>query len=96
MTAAADLFRYHPSRSGCSSSGWAASAATGARLLLRSRAAAGRLRAGLVLAGLALLTHLPQFFPAPAGRIGHGVVLAAGLLLPRSRSRDQAHPAALR
>ncbi|GGO76734.1 hypothetical protein [Nocardioides deserti] len=42
----------------------------------------GRLgRAGGVLAGLGLVTYLPQFFGTPGVRVLHGVVLGAGLVL---------------
>ena len=34
-----------------------------------------------MLAGIALLTYLPQFFLPSAGRIGHGLVLGIGLLV---------------
>jgi len=39
----------------------------------------GRLGGLLVAAGL--VTYLPQFFGTPAVRIGHGIVVAAGLIL---------------
>lgn len=38
-------------------------------------------RLGGLLAGLALALYLPQYYLAPALRIGHGVVLAAGCVL---------------
>ncbi len=38
-------------------------------------------RAGGLLAGLGLMTYLPQFFGSPAVRVAHGVVLGLGLVL---------------
>jgi hypothetical protein len=81
MTAAADAFRYHPAALAMFTAGWAAFAAVGTRLLVLARRAGGASRWGLALTGLALLTHLPQFFLPAAGRISHGLVLAVGLAL---------------
>jgi hypothetical protein len=61
------------------------------------------MRIGLVLTAIALLTYLPQFFFPPSGRIGHGIVLAAGLLLlayallraPRTASARSSEPTAV-
>lgn len=38
-------------------------------------------RLGAWLAGISLLTYLPQFFLPAAGRIAHGLLLAVGLIL---------------
>ena len=51
------------------------------------------MRVGGVLAGAALATYLPQFFLSPELRIGHGVLLGAGLVILAAgvlRDRDQA------
>jgi len=89
MTPPADLFRYEPVALTLFTLGWAAFAAVGVRLLVLARRADGVRRLGLVLTGAALATYLPQFFLAPAGRIGHGLVLATGLLvLAASLSRS--------
>jgi hypothetical protein len=81
MTATADMFRYQPVAITIFALGWIAFGAVGVRLLVVARRSAGVTRVGLILTGLALLTYLVQFFLPPVGRIGHGVVLAAGLLL---------------
>jgi hypothetical protein len=81
MTTAATLFRYQPVALTLFVLGWAVLAAVGVRLLGLARHERGVLRLGLVLTGVALATYLPQFFLAPVGRIGHGLVLATGLLL---------------
>lgn len=60
----------------------------------------GTLRLGGTLAGAALVLYLPQFFTPAAVRIGHGVVLGAGLVLLALALRPVApgaagrHPAA--
>ena len=38
-------------------------------------------RTGGLLAGLGLMTYLPQFFGTPALRVTHGLVLGLGLVL---------------
>ena len=38
-------------------------------------------RTGGLLAGLGLMTYLPQFFGTPALRVSHGLVLGLGLVL---------------
>lgn len=38
-------------------------------------------RLGGVLAGIGLITYLPQFYLPPVGRVAHGITLAAGLVL---------------
>lgn len=81
MTAAADAFRYHPVALAMFTVGWAAFAAVGIRLIVLARRAVGTSRWGLALTGVALLTYLPQFFLPPAGRVAHGLLLAAGLAL---------------
>jgi hypothetical protein len=81
MTAAADAFRYHPVALAMFTVGWAAFAAVGIRLIVLARRAGGASRWGLALTGIALLTYLPQFFLPPAGRVSHGLLLAAGLAL---------------
>ncbi|WP_344808076.1 hypothetical protein [Microlunatus ginsengisoli] len=82
MTAASDMFRYQPVAITIFALGWIAFGAVGVRLLLLARRGGeAMLRAGLVLAGVALITYLPQFFLPPAGRIGHGLLLGIGLLL---------------
>jgi hypothetical protein len=81
MIVAADMFRYQPVAIAVFALGWVAFGAVGVRLLLVARRSRAALRIGLVLAGLALLTYLPQFFLPSAGRIGHGLVLGIGLLV---------------
>lgn len=56
-------------------------ALAGARLVIGLRRAPLVPRLGGLLAGVGLLTYLPQFFLPMPGRIVHGVVLGAGLLL---------------
>lgn len=61
--------------------GLVALAVVGVRLMLAYRADVSLARAGAALAGLGLVTYLPQFFGGPTLRVTHGAVLAAGLLL---------------
>jgi hypothetical protein len=81
MTEVADMFRYDAVAITMFALGWAAWSAVGVRLLVLLRQGVGGRRVGLALTGLALVTYLPQFFLAPAGRITHGLVLAAGLVM---------------
>lgn len=81
MTAAADMFRYQPAAISIFALGWIAFGAVGVRLLMLARRWTGAARVGLILTGVALLTYLVQFFLPSAGRIGHGLILAAGLLV---------------
>lgn len=91
----ADAFRYAPLPITAFGLGLLALAAVGvglARLLWR---AGGLARIGGLLTGIGLATYLPQFYLPAAGRIGHGIVLAAGLALValatwRSRSSRSA------
>lgn len=39
------------------------------------------------MAGVGLMTYLPQFFGTPEVRIGHGLVLGVGLLLAAAATR---------
>lgn len=55
-------------------------AAAGVVLALGLRRASGLARWSALVTGLGLATYLPQFFLPAAGRIGHGVLLAAGLV----------------
>jgi hypothetical protein len=77
----ADAFRYQPVAITFFGAGLLTLAAAGVALavaLWRSSTAA---RLGGALAGLGLVLYLPQFFLAPAARIGHGALLAAGCVL---------------
>ncbi len=90
MTAAAHLFRYQPLALTLFTLGWVAFAAVGVRLLVLARRSSGSRRVGLLLAGAALVTYLPQFFLGPSGRITHGLALAAGLLVLAATLRGRA------
>ncbi|MBE7323833.1 hypothetical protein IEQ44_04115 [Nocardioides sp. Y6] len=85
----ADSFRYAPVPITTFTLGLLALVLVGGRLVHGLWAAGTTVRAGAVLACVTLATYLPQFFLPPAGRIAHGLVLAAGLLLvaygPRRR-----------
>ncbi|HMM94334.1 hypothetical protein [Phycicoccus sp.] len=81
MTSAADLFRYQPVALTTFTLGWVAFAVAGVRLARLARRATAAARMGLLATATALVTYLPQFFLPPAGRVVHGLLLAAGLLL---------------
>ncbi|MCK6212267.1 hypothetical protein KZX45_17125 [Georgenia sp. EYE_87] len=74
----ADAFRYQPVAIASFGAGLLALAAAGVSLATALRDSGTLGRAGGLLVGLGLVLYLPQFFVAPAGRIGHGVLLAAG------------------
>ena len=74
----ADAFRYQPVAITTFGAGLLTLAAAGVALAAALRDAGTLGRAGGLLAGLGLVLYLPQFFVAPAGRIGHGVLLAVG------------------
>src|SRR5699024_3627525 len=61
--------------------GLLALAVAGVALAVAARADGGLSRLAGLLAGAGLALYLPQFFAGPALRIGHGVLLGAGLLL---------------
>ncbi|GAB2887308.1 hypothetical protein GCM10027026_44130 [Myroides odoratimimus subsp. xuanwuensis] len=77
----ADSFRYAPFEMATLLLGLGALALVGGKLATGLWAAGTTARWGGLLAGLGLATYLPQFFVAPAGRILHGAVLGAGLVL---------------
>ncbi len=77
----ADDFRYSTPALTTFSLGLVALLLVGGRLAHGTFAAGGPARLGGLLAGFALATYSLQFFLPPAGRIAHGVVLAAGLAL---------------
>ena len=74
----ADAFRYQPVAITTFGAGLLTLAAAGVALAAALRDAGTLGRAGGLLVGLGLVLYLPQFFVAPAGRIGHGVLLAVG------------------
>ncbi|GAA4288820.1 hypothetical protein [Georgenia daeguensis] len=74
----AGAFRYQPVAITFFGAGLLVLAAAGVALAAALRDAGALSRAGGLMAGLGLMLYLPQFFVAPAGRIGHGVLLAAG------------------
>lgn len=81
LVAAADLFRYEPVALTTFGVGLLAMAWAGVRLLQLIPTTTGPARWGLTLTGLGLATYLPQFFVPIEGRIIHGVLLAAGIVL---------------
>lgn len=82
MIAAADTFRYHPAAIAVFAAGLLLLAVSGVRLLILLRRPASILtKFGLIVTGIALLGYLPQFFGPIELRIGHGLLLAVGLLL---------------
>lgn len=83
----ADAFRYAPVPLATFAIGLLLLVLVGGRLVHGLWAGGATARTGAVLAGLALATYLPQFFLPPAGRIVHGLVLGAGLLLVAYGSR---------
>lgn len=78
---AADMFRYQPVAITTFGIGLLLLAAAGVRLLFGLRRSSVPRRIGLVIAGLALITYLPQFFLPGQARIVHGIVLGVGLLI---------------
>lgn len=88
-TGAADLFRYEPVAMTLFALGWCALLVAAVRLGILATRASGLTRAGLALTAVALATYLPQFFLPGGGRVAHGTVAAAGLvLLAVSLTRD--------
>lgn len=95
---AADLYRYQPVALTTFGVGLGLLAAAGVRLLLLLPRSSNLTRAGLVVAGLALITYLPQFFLPIQPRIVHGIVFGIGLLMlawtaSRQESSDSSSPA---
>lgn len=77
----ADAFRYGPFEMTTFALGLGALALVGGNLVLGPWREGGAARWGGLLAGLGLLTYLPQFFGPAELRVAHGFVLGAGLLL---------------
>jgi hypothetical protein len=77
----ADQFRYAAIPLTIFALGLLALALVGGRLIALTRDRGRVARVAGILAGLGLLTYLPQFFLPPVGRIAHGLLLGAGLLL---------------
>lgn len=90
--AAANMFRYQPVAMTIFAVGLLLLAAAGVRLLLTLRRRTGWSRFGLVLTGLALVAYLPQFFVPIEGRIVHGIVLGAGLLVLAGAATRRSQP----
>lgn len=81
VLAVADEFRYAPLEVTTFALGLLALVLVGGRLIRGLWSSGLIARAGGLLAGLGLVTYLPQFF-GPAGiRVAHGVVLGLGLVL---------------
>ncbi len=76
-----ESFRYAPLEIGTFALGLLALAMVGPRLALGLWRAGTTGRVGGLLAGLGLVTYLPQFFGGPEVRVAHGLVLGLGLLL---------------
>ncbi|MFV0460271.1 MAG: hypothetical protein ACK5MT_16030 [Actinomycetales bacterium] len=74
-------FRFAPVELVTFGMGLLALAMVGGRLILGAWASGTLGRTGGILAGLGLLTYLPQFFTPMPVRIAHGVVLGTGLCL---------------
>ena len=74
----ADAFRYQPVAIGMFGAGLLVLAAAGVALAVALRRSGAPARLGGLLVGAGLVLYLPQFFVGPAGRIGHGVLLAVG------------------
>lgn len=81
LLAIADSFRYHPVAVTTFGLGLLVLALVGGRLAHGAWRAGGRVRAGALVAGVALATYLPQFFAPPEVRVAHGLALGLGLLL---------------
>lgn len=89
MVEAAGMFRYQPVAMAIFATGLVLVAVVGVRLTMRGVQASGAARWGLLGAGVALATYLPQFFlPGPA-RIAHGVLLGLGLVIMAVTPRRQ-------
>jgi hypothetical protein len=74
----ADAFRYQPVAITFFGAGLLTLAAAGAALTVALWRSGAAPRLGGLLVGLGLVLYLPQFFLAPAARIGHGALLAVG------------------
>lgn len=61
--------------------GLLALAIAGGRIAWSAWSGTGAARASAVVAGFGLATYLPQFFLPPSGRIAHGVILGAALVV---------------
>lgn len=85
----ADAFRYAPFEVSTFAAGLLLLGLVGVQLARGLWHSGGLGRAGGLLAGLGLVTYLPQFFGAPEARMTHGVVLAAGLVLLAVAARHQ-------
>lgn len=82
VLAVAESFRYAPFEVNTFGVGLLVLALVGGHLVRATWGAADRVtRLGGALAGLGLLTFLPQFFTAPEVRMAHGVVLGLGLVV---------------
>jgi len=95
---AADMFRYQPVAITTFGIGLLLFAAAGVRLLFLLGRSSLLRRVGLMIAGLALIAYLPQFFLPIQFRIAHGVVFGIGLLAlawttARQESSDSSRPA---
>lgn len=77
----ADAFRYAPLPMATFALGLGALALVGGNLVTGSWRQGGVARWGGVLAGVGLLTYLPQFFGPAELRVAHGLVLGLGLVL---------------
>lgn len=96
-TGAADSFRLEPVAMTLFALGWCALLVAAVRLAVLAARSRGTMRAGLTLTAAALATYLPRFFLPEHGRVAHGAVAAAGLvLLALALSRAGEDPGALR
>lgn len=77
----ADAFRYAPLPVTTFALGLGALALVGGNLLAGPWRQGGVARWGGLLAGVGLLTYLPQFFGPAEVRVGHGLLLGLGLVL---------------
>lgn len=81
VLAIAESFRYGPLAMTTFAIGLLLLLAVGIRLALGFWRSGTVGRLGGLLAGAGAVTYLPQFFGTPALRIGHGLVMGAGLVL---------------
>jgi hypothetical protein len=79
--AIAESFRLSPIPATVFVAGLIVLAAVGVRLARSSWQSGSMVRNGGILAGLGLLTYLPQFFAPPIVRVIHGIVLGLGLAM---------------
>lgn len=89
----ANSFRYAPLAMTTFALGLLALIFVGARIAMGLWSAGPAARCGGLLAGLGLVTYLPQYFGTSGVRIAHGLVLGAGLVLMSLAAARQRPPA---